>query len=168
MKKISMIALLMALITIFAALVGCTAPQQTPAEEVPVVDPAAGNEPAAVQEGEGAVAADGISMMPKPKTLNLEMEEIIFLIDNQSGMDFSTDMVQKLEVLKGENWEEVNPVSDAVTMNLIAVPSGSMTEIPVFLKGYYEGLEKGSYRLTKVLVTNAGASMELVSEFDLF
>ena len=172
-KTMKLFALMLALVMIAAAFVGCSKKGQEP--DLTIEPDATVNEPAAMPElpADAGVAEivtfeeSGISMMQKPKTITTAMEEITFLIDNQSGKDYSTDMVQKLEKLEGDEWKEILPVHDAVTMNLIAVPNGTMTEISFLFAGYYEGIENGHYRMMKTLVDAEGNAITLGTEFDV-
>lgn len=173
MKTMKLFALLLTLVMVAAAFVGCSKKGQTP--DLTIEPDATVNEPAAMPElpadaaeAEIVTFPEGLSMMQKPKTITTAMEEITFLIDNQSGKDYSTDMVQKLEKLEGDEWKEILPVHDAVTMNLIAVPNGSLTEITFLFAGYYEGIENGHYRMTKTLVDAEGNAVALAAEFDVF
>ena len=173
MKTMKLFALLLTLVMVAAAFVGCSKKGQTP--DLTIEPDATVNEPAAMPElpadaaeAEIVTCPEGLSMMQKPKTITTAMEEITFLIDNQSGKDYSTDMVQKLEKLEGDEWKEILPIHDAVTMNLIAVPNGSLTEITFLFAGYYEGIENGHYRMTKTLVDAEGNAIALAAEFDVF
>jgi len=173
MKTMKLFALLLTLVMVAAAFVGCSKKGQTP--DLTIEPDATVNEPAAMPElpadaaeAEIVTFPEGLSMMQKPKTITTAMEEITFLIDNQSGKDYSTDMVQKLEKLEGDEWKEILPIHDAVTMNLIAVPNGSLTEITFLFAGYYEGIENGHYRMTKTLVDAEGNAVALAAEFDVF
>ena len=173
MKTMKLFALLLTLVMVAAAFVGCSKKGQTP--DLTIEPDATVNEPAAMPElpadaaeAEIVTFPEGLSMMQKPKTITTAMEEITFLIDNQSGKDYSTDMVQKLEKLEGDEWKEILPIHDAVTMNLIAVPNGSLTEITFLFAGYYEGIENGHYRMTKTLVDAEGNAIAVAAEFDVF
>lgn len=187
MNRMKMIALMLTLAMTVAAFVGCADKGQTP--DLTIEPDATVNEPAAMPElpadaGEGQPASMpeeaaqaeelpdaaelGITMLQKPRTLTTEMQEITFIIDNTSETDFSTDMVQHLEKLVDGEWQQVLPIYDAVTMNLIAVPAGSMTEITFLFNGYYDAPEAGTYRLTKTLVDAEGNAYALSTEFDVF
>ena len=172
-NTMKLFALMLALVFAAAAFAGCAKKGQTP--DLTIEPDATVNEPAAMPElpadaapAEVVTFPEGLSMMQKPKTITTAMEEITFLIDNQSGKDYSTDMVQKLEKLEGDEWKEILPIHDAVTMNLIAVPNGSLTEITFLFAGYYEGIENGHYRMTKTLVDAEGNAVALAAEFDVF
>jgi len=172
-NTVKLFALMLALVFAAAAFAGCAKKGQTP--DLTIEPDATVNEPAAMPElpadaapAEIVTFPEGLSMMQKPKTITAEMEQIVFLINNESGTDYSTDMVQKLELEADGEWKEILPVHDAVTMNLIAVPNGGMTEIPFLFAGYYENLEHGHYRVTKTLVDAEGNAVALSTEFDLF
>ena len=172
-KTVKLFALMLALLMTAAAFAGCGKKGQTP--DLTIEPDATVNEPAAMPElpaeanaAEIVTFPEGLSMMQKPKTITTEMQEIVFLINNETGTDYSTDMVQKLEMEVDGEWQEIRPVHDAVTMNLIAVPNGSLTEITILFAGYYENLEHGHYRITKTLVDAEGNAVALGAEFDLF
>lgn len=181
-KKI--IAVLTALAVLLLT-VACT-PAQKPVTQTPTAAPTADaaqdatlapdttDDPDAVTDGqdaagtEDAVTVTGVGIAVKPKTVTTEMTEITLLIANNSGKTYSTDYVQTLEVLKDGKWETVPLTSEAVALGLIIVPDGELTEFTFDFANHYAALEKGTYRITKTFLDDAGGSITAACEFDLF
>lgn len=155
MKKTTV--LLTAALLALTAILGCAA--STPAPAPAVTEPAeqAAEAPAAV-----------ITISTKPKTVTTEMAQLMLLIRNDSGKTYSTDYVQKLEVLTDGVWQEVPLTTEAVSLALVAVPSGELTEYEFDFENHYAPLTAGRYRITKTFLDGEGGSLTAACEFDMF
>lgn len=153
-----------------SAALACAAPATKPAAtaepsaqptQMPIGTPETADSASALEN------TTGIELYIKQKTVTTATESVALIIINGSDKNYTYDYVQKLERKNANGeWETVPLTNEAVSMALLTLASGETQEQVFDFANHYEPLTRGSYRIVKTFVDEAGTASDVTCEFD--
>lgn len=125
--------------------------------------------PADLKESEynGAAMNDKVQLFIKQRTVTDETEEVTVALENLTGVDYTYDPVQRLEIYDGSKWRIVPDKQEAVAMILYTLPAESTDEISFNFSAHYDKLTEGRYRIVIPFVAANGSQAVASAEFGI-
>lgn len=151
MKKILVMLIALSMLT---ALSGCGAKGFDPAD-------------LSLSEYDQAEVNTDVQLYIKQKTVTAETEELALSLINLTDTEYSFDAVSRLEVLLDGNWYLIPDMQEGVIMSIYHLPAQGTEESMFYFAEHYDELPRGSYRIVKLLVSDAGETAIAAAQFDI-
>ena len=107
-----------------------------------------------------------ISMRSRQEAYTTSIKEIYVTIENNTLVDYNTDLGYTVEYFNGSSWDKV-PLSFPINLPLVFLRPGESEEFNVYLYPEQYNYKPGRYRIFKTVESSSKDIQELTCEFNI-